>query len=40
MTWYGVVIASRVPIQKFVVVSLPTRMGRNLVVAHANTATG
>lgn len=38
--WYGVVIATRIPIREFKVLDLPTQLGRNLVVAHVNTPAG
>lgn len=36
-TWYGVVMASRIPIARFVVLALPTKLGRALLVAHVHT---
>jgi len=39
-TWYGVVIASRVPIRHFTVLQLPSRMGRYAVIGHVHTPNG
>lgn len=39
-TWYGVVIASRVPLSSFKLLSVPTKLGRAVLVANVNVPAG